>query len=300
LYENIHFSSASKARKLVDLTRGKVGIPLAERIRQDTRAISIGYRFSAVPELEKGLMISDVSYLLQLARGLTSFVCNAAHLSVLPQAVLQTLFENHVNSLMVLHGFATGFSFGADVLPFFGALDNIECLTTGPTSLPSHAPSCSAIVEGLLSKSEKRLFPKLRSLYTPMVENHNVLFDLLVQCELPSLRHLRVSSWDRNSLRLFLTQHGSKLNHLELKYSWTEETLANKFIHARPPKNEPPVLLSLISLCPNLEELTLHDGYSFGLVGQAGPAWAHPRLRTIRMGCSSLEGCEQGLRHCGL
>jgi hypothetical protein len=224
LYENIHFSSASKARNLVDLTRGKVGIPVAERIRQDTRAISIGYRFSAVPELEKGLMISDISYLLQLVRGLTSFVCKAAHLSVLPQAVLQTLFENHVNSLKVLHGFATGFSFGADVLPFFGALDNIECLTTGPTSLPSHAPSCAAIVEGLLSKSQKRLFPKLRSLYTPMVENHNVLFDLLVQCELPSLRHLRVSSWDRNSLRLFLTQHGSKLNHLELKYSWTEDT----------------------------------------------------------------------------
>jgi hypothetical protein len=265
---------------------------LAARIRQDTRAISVGYRFSAVPELEKGLMISDTSHVLRVARDLTSFVCRAAHLSVLPQAVLQTLFAHHMTSLKVLHGFATGFSFGADVLHFFGGLENIECLTTGPTSLPSHAPSCAAIVEKLLTESQRRLFPKLRSLYTPMVENHNVLFDLLVQCELPSLRHLRVSSWDRNSLALFLRQHGSKLTHLELKYSWTEETLANKFIHARPPKNEPPMLLSLISLCPNLKELTLHDGYSFGLVGQADRGWTHPKLRTIRMGCSSLEGRE--------
>lgn len=290
LYEHLFLQTAAQAQELCGLTRREDGLSLTTRIARDTRAISLGFPFTASPDVQKGLLISDISHLLRITQNLTSFVCKAPQLSILPQPVLQRLFEWHTGTLKILHGYATGFSSGAETLPFFCGLERIEQLTTGPTWLPSHAPSCEAVIERLLETSKGKVFRRLRSLYTPMVANHNVLFDVLIRCELPELRHLRVSSWDRKSLECFLDIHGSKLTHLEIKYSWTEETLANKHIHARPPKSAPPILLRLISLCPNLTDLTLHDGHSFGLLVQAETGWTHPHLRTIRMGCSASDG----------
>jgi hypothetical protein len=260
------------------------------RIARYTRSISIGFRFSSIADPEYRLVLLNMVHLINLPSILNSFICKAPQLSVLPQAVQEVLFARHAKSLKSLHGFATGFSSGTAILPFFCGLENIEQLTTGPTWLPRSAISTSDIVRSLLEKSSGDLFPHLTSLYTPMVASHNVLFDVLVGSKLSSLRHLRVSSWDRNSLHEFLTRHGQKLTHLELKYSWTEETLANKQVQPRSNMQGLPTLLQLVGLCPRLEQLTLHDCHSFGIIARASESWTHPKLTTIRMGCSALEG----------
>lgn len=289
LYRHIYLESPGAAAKLAAITREPQGANVVARISTYTKSISLGFRFSTITDPEYKQALTDIIRILNIPKGLQSFICKAPQLSLLPQAIIEALFRQHGKSLQALHGFATGFSAGIGILPFFCGLENIEKLTTGPTWLPRSAPPSDTLIEDLLRESDGKLFSRLSSLYTPMVSNHNVLFDILVGSELPSLRHLRVSTWDRASLHTFLTVHGHKLEHLELKYSWTEETLANKHDRSTEGERLLPVLLRLISLCPQLEQLTLHDCHSFGIISRA-TSWNHPNIKVIRMGISALEG----------
>ena len=289
LYRHVYLASPGAAAKLAAITREPQGADVVARISTYTRSISLGFRFSTITDPEYKLAVTNIIHILSIPVGLQSFICKAPQLSLLPQAVIEALFRQHGKSLQALHGFATGFSAGIGILPFFCGLEKIEQLTTGPTWLPRSAPPSDTLIEDLLRESEGKLFFRLSSLYTPMVSNHNVLFDILVGSELPNLQHLRVSTWDRASLHAFLSVHGHKLEHLELKYSWTEETLANKHDRTNEGERFLPVLLRLVSLCPRLEQLTLHDCHSFGIISRA-TSWNHPNIKVIRMGISALEG----------
>ncbi len=244
-----------------------------------------------IPPCELAQSLIPCPTILRHTSRLEEFSNVTGHLATLPLGVLEALAESSRKTLKKLDGFALhlGCLSSIDGFRLLASFERLGTLCTGPIWLPderSQRTEPLRVLPLLLNRIDIKFppFHFIRDVFVPFSPN-NMLFDALVESELPNLQRLTARVWSPPKLWTFLEKHGSKIIELDLQSLWPHLDETHGYIDN--------TVLAIMEACRNLQQLILHEDSSlevFGRIVSSDQIAPLLSLHTIRMGTSSRDG----------